>query len=64
MLSSLTGEAQAQFGKALARVVTELKGLPDREEVREIVRKELQKREGQAAAARRMQKRNRANRRS
>ena len=32
-----------------ARVVTELKGLPDRDEVREIVGKELQKREAQAA---------------
>ena len=46
MLSRLTAEAQAQFGKALGRVVTELKGLPDRDEVREIVHKELQKREG------------------
>ena len=63
VLSSLTGEAQAQFGKALARVVTELKGLPDREEVREIVHKELQKREGQMADAADA-KRNRANRRS
>src|SRR5262252_5363761 len=51
VLSSLTGEVQAQFGKVLARVVTELKGLPDREEVREIVGKELQKREAQAAQA-------------
>src|SRR5499427_10333450 len=49
VLSSLTGEVQAQFGKVLARVVTELKGLPDRDEVREIVGKELQKREAQAA---------------
>ena len=64
MLSSLTGEAQAQFGKALARVVTELKGLPDREEVREIVHKELQKREAQAAADAADAKRNRTNRRS
>ena len=47
VLSSLTGEVQAQFGKVLARVVTELKGLPDRDEVREIVGKELQKREAQ-----------------
>ena len=46
---SLTGEVQAQFGKVLARVVTELKELPDRDEVREIVGKELQKREAQAA---------------
>src|SRR4029434_786246 len=49
ILSSLSGEVQAQFGKALPRVVTELKGLPDRDEVREIVHKELQKREGQEA---------------
>ena len=49
MLSSLTGEVQNQFGKVLARVVTELKALPDREEVREIVGKELQKREAQDA---------------
>jgi hypothetical protein len=40
---------QAQFRKVLARVVTELKGLPDRDEVREIVGKELQKREAQGA---------------
>jgi DNA-binding MarR family transcriptional regulator len=51
VLSSLTGEVQAQFGKVLARVVTELKELPDREEVREIVGKELQKRAAQAADA-------------
>ena len=38
---------QAQFGKVLARVVKELKALPDRDEVREIVGKELQKREQQ-----------------
>jgi len=44
----------------LARVVTELKALPDREEVREIVGKELQKREAQAADAKRI----RANQRS
>jgi DNA-binding MarR family transcriptional regulator len=60
ILSSLTGEVQAQFGKALARVVTELKGLPDREEVREIVGKELQKREAWGADI----KRNKANQRS
>jgi DNA-binding MarR family transcriptional regulator len=47
VLSSLTGEVQAQFGKVLARVVRELKALPDRDEVREIVVKELQKREAQ-----------------
>ena len=35
VLSSLTGEVQAQFGEVLARVVTELKELPDRDEVRE-----------------------------
>src|SRR5580765_2080688 len=45
VLSSLTGDAQAQFGRALERVVTELKGLPVREDVREIVGKELLKRE-------------------
>jgi DNA-binding MarR family transcriptional regulator len=49
VLASLSSDAQAQFGRALGRVVTELKGLPDREEVREIVGKELQKREAQAA---------------
>jgi DNA-binding MarR family transcriptional regulator len=48
VLSRLTPEAQAQFGKALGRVVTELKALPDRDEVREIVSKELQKREQQS----------------
>jgi DNA-binding MarR family transcriptional regulator len=53
VLASLTGDAQAQFGKALARVVTELKGLPDRDEVREIVGRELQKREAQAAESKR-----------
>ena len=45
-------------------MVTELKGLPDRDEVREIVGKELQKREAQAAEAAQMTKRNKANRRS
>jgi DNA-binding MarR family transcriptional regulator len=63
VLSSLSGEVQAQFGKALGRVVTELKGLPDREEVREIVGKELQKREAQAAQVAANEKRSRANRR-
>ena len=63
VLSSLSSDAQAQFGKALGRVVTELKGLPDRDEVREIVGKELQKREAQAAAVAE-EKRNKANRRS
>ena len=47
VLSSLTAEVQSQFGKALGRVVKELKALPDRAEVREIVVKELQKREAQ-----------------
>ena len=60
VLSSLSAEVQAQFGKVLARVVTELKELPDRDEVREIVGKELQKREAQGADA----KRNKANLRS
>jgi DNA-binding MarR family transcriptional regulator len=44
VLSRLTADVQAQFGKALARVVKELQALPDREEVREIVGRELQKR--------------------
>jgi len=60
VLSSLSDEVQAQFGKVLARVVTELKELPDRVEVREIVGKELQKREAHSADA----KRNKANQRS
>jgi len=47
VLSRLTPDAQAQFGKALGRVVSELKALPDRDEVRDIVIKELQKREQQ-----------------
>jgi DNA-binding MarR family transcriptional regulator len=47
VLSSLSAELQSQFGRVLARVVAELKALPDREEVREIVGRELQKREGQ-----------------
>ena len=47
VLSSLSAEVQAQFGRVLARVVEELKALPDREEVREIVGKELQKRAAQ-----------------
>ena len=63
VLSSLTGEVQAQFGRVLARVVTELKGLPDRDEVREIVGKELQKREAQAAQLVEVEQ-NRANRRT
>src|SRR6187549_4253832 len=48
VLSSLSGEVQAQFGSALARVVDELKALPDREDVRNIVGKELEKRAAQA----------------
>jgi DNA-binding MarR family transcriptional regulator len=60
VLASLTGDVQAQFGKALARVVTELKALPDRDEVREIVGRELQKREAHATNA----KRNKATQRS
>ena len=59
----MSSDAQAQFGKALARVVTELKGLPDREEVREIVGKELQKREGQGTQGV-DDRRNKANRRT
>jgi DNA-binding MarR family transcriptional regulator len=47
LLSRLSPEVQSQFGKVLARVVTELKALPDREEVQEIVVRELQKREQQ-----------------
>ena len=47
VLSSLSPEVQGQFGKVLARVVKEIQALPDREEVREIVHKELQKREAQ-----------------
>jgi len=61
VLSSLSGDVQAQFGQVLARVVTELKALPDRVEVREIVGKELQKREAQSAAE---AKRDKANQRS
>jgi DNA-binding MarR family transcriptional regulator len=47
LLSRLSPEVQSQFGRALARVVKELKALPDREEVQEIVGKESQKREQQ-----------------
>ena len=56
VLASLTGEVQAQFGRVLARVVTELKSLPDRDEVREIVGKELQKREAQSRSSNRRSK--------
>jgi DNA-binding MarR family transcriptional regulator len=45
ILSRLSGEVQAQFGRVLARVLDELQNLPDREEVREVLLKELQKRE-------------------
>ena len=47
ILSRLSGEVQAQFGKVLARVLDELQNLPDREEVREVLGKELMKREAQ-----------------
>jgi DNA-binding MarR family transcriptional regulator len=47
ILSRLSGEVQSQFGRVLARVVEELQTLPDRDEVRETVVKELQKREAQ-----------------
>jgi MarR family transcriptional regulator, organic hydroperoxide resistance regulator len=53
VLTGLSPELQAQFSKVLARVVSELKDLPDRDEVREIVGKELEKRE---AKRREMQK--------
>jgi DNA-binding MarR family transcriptional regulator len=45
ILSRLSGELQAQFGRVLARVVDELQTLPDREEVREVLIKELKKRD-------------------
>jgi DNA-binding MarR family transcriptional regulator len=45
VLAGLSSEVKGQFGKVLARVVTELKGLPDRIEVREIVVQEIKKRE-------------------
>jgi DNA-binding MarR family transcriptional regulator len=48
VLGRLSPEVQSQFATALARVVGELQALPDREEVREIVGKELEKREAQA----------------
>jgi DNA-binding MarR family transcriptional regulator len=47
ILSRLSGEVQTQFGRVLARVLDELQNLPDREEVREVLLKELQKREVQ-----------------
>jgi MarR family transcriptional regulator, organic hydroperoxide resistance regulator len=47
ILSRLSGEVQSQFGRVLARVVEELQSLPDRDEVRETVGKELLKREAQ-----------------
>jgi DNA-binding MarR family transcriptional regulator len=45
VLTGLSSGLQAQFGKVLARVVSELKDLPDRDEVREVVGRELAKRE-------------------
>src|SRR4249919_3521761 len=48
VLARLSSEVQAQFARVLARVVDELKALPDREEVRNIVGKELEKRAAQA----------------
>jgi len=50
ILARLSREVQAQFGRVLARVVDELQNLPDREEVRRIVIKEVEKREGLEAA--------------
>jgi DNA-binding MarR family transcriptional regulator len=47
ILARLSAEAQSQFQRALARVVEELQNLPDREEVREIMGRELHKREVQ-----------------
>lgn len=47
ILSRLSGDVQAQFGRALARVVEELQTLPDRDEVRRIMGKEFQRRETQ-----------------
>jgi len=49
ILSRLSAEVQAQFGRALARVVEELQTLPDREEVQRIMGKEFGRREGQEA---------------
>ena len=53
VLSSLTSEVQAQFGKVLARVVTELKACLTGMRSAEIVGKELQKREALDADAKR-----------
>jgi DNA-binding MarR family transcriptional regulator len=47
ILARLSAEAQSHLQRALARVVEELQNLPDREEVREIMGKELEKREAQ-----------------
>jgi DNA-binding MarR family transcriptional regulator len=49
VLNGLSPELQGQFGRVLARVVSELKELPDRDEVREIVGRELQKRKREGA---------------
>jgi DNA-binding MarR family transcriptional regulator len=45
ILDRLSREVQSQFGRVLARVVEELQTLPDREEVRRAVGKELERRE-------------------
>jgi DNA-binding MarR family transcriptional regulator len=47
ILGRLSAEVQAQFSRVLARVVAELQTLPDREEVREIIHREFQKRDSQ-----------------
>jgi DNA-binding MarR family transcriptional regulator len=47
ILARLSAEAQSHLQRALARVVEELQNLPDREEVREIMGKEMEKREAQ-----------------
>jgi len=47
ILSRLSTDVQAQFSRVLARVLDELQNLPDREEVREVLVKEMQKRESQ-----------------
>ena len=48
ILARLSIEAQTQFAKALARVLEELQNLPDREEVREVLVKEIEKRQSQS----------------
>jgi DNA-binding MarR family transcriptional regulator len=52
ILARLSREVQSQFGRALARVVEELQNLPDREEVRRAMGKEIERREAQEADAR------------